>query len=81
MRFVPLQSSNLTGIAYDQSNEHLYAQFVNGGVYKYSYVPGDVVLSVIFDPISQAKAFTAKIKNGDFPFEKVTDLEGLGLHV
>lgn len=81
MRLIPVNSSNISGLAYDQPNERLYAQFNNGSVYRYNGVDGDTVLSVLFDPDSQGKAFNSKIKGGSFPFEKVDNAEELGFHV
>ena len=81
MRFIPMQSSNLAGVSYDQSNEILYAQFANGSVYRYHGVDADAVLSVLFDPDSQGRAFNANIKSGPYPYEKVENIEEIGLHV
>ena len=81
-RLIPLQSSMLTGIAIDPSEAgELIAQFQNGDAYAYSGVPAEVALSVLFDPDSQGRAFTSKIKNGMYPYRKLSPDELDGLHV
>lgn len=81
MRLIPMNSSNLAGLAYD--GEKVYAQFNNGSVYTYRGVDEDVLLSVLFDPDSQGKSFNAKIKGGNYPYEKLSDeaVDNLGFHV
>lgn len=81
MRLIPLQSSNVAGIAYNQDEKELIVQFTNGTFYRYRPVPGDVVLSVLFDPDSQGKAFNAKIKDAIYPYVKIENPELLNLHV
>ena len=81
MRTILLQSSNLAAIAYDLEDETCVVQFQNGDYYRYVGVPGNVILSVLFDPVSQGKAFDAKIRWGDYPFKKITDLTEIEVHV
>lgn len=80
MRLLPTQSSQLAGLAYNQETEELYAQFQNGVFYKYEGVPEKVFVDVMLAE-SQGSAFTEKVKNGGFPFEKVEDVEELDFHV
>ena len=80
MRLISLQSSNVLSIAYDPGNEVLVAQFQNGDFYEYSGVSPDVFLSVLLDPTSQGKAFNAQIKQGGYPYKKVS-AEKYDLHV
>lgn len=81
MRLVPLQSSAVAGLAYNDDTEELVAQFPNGAVYVYQGVPAGVVVSILFDPDSQGTAFSNKVKKGSYPYRKVNDPESLGLHV
>ena len=78
LRLVPLQSNNLSGLAYDLVSGRLFVQFNNGTWYEYFDVPGDAVLSVLFDPVSQGKAFNTHIKEAGFVYTKV-DENSVGL--
>ena len=81
MRIIALQSTNVASLAYDLDEQVCIVQFQSGDVYRYVGVPGNVILSVLFDPVSQGKAFDAKIRRGNYPFEKITDLTEIEVHV
>lgn len=68
-------------LGYDLNTEELIAQFSTGSYYRYSGVPADVVLQVLFDPDSQGKAFNDKIKSGAYPYERIENPEEVDLHV
>lgn len=71
MRFVPLNSSSLAGLAYNPDTEELVAHFNNDKYYKYQGVDSSTVLSILFDPDSQGKAFNAKIVKGSYPYKEI----------
>ena len=68
MRLLPLQSSQIVGLAYE--DDTLYVLFNNGSWYKYDDVPEHIVLQVILAE-SQGKMFDQKIKKGNYPYEKL----------
>jgi len=80
MKLIPLQSSQIAGVGYDEDEHKLIVQFANGSFYEYDDVPEQVVLSVILAD-SQGSAFTKKIKGGGYAYRKMGDDEVAELHV
>lgn len=80
MKLIPLQSSQIAGVGYNEDEHKLIVQFQNGSFYEYEDVPEQVVLSVILAD-SQGSAFTKKIKGGGYTYRKMDDDEVAGLHV
>ena len=80
MRMILVQSSLLSAVGYDPSEETMVVQFQNGRYYRYNGVPADVFVSVITDPDSQGKAFNSHIKAGVYPYKEVT-AEEVGVSV
>lgn len=79
MRLVPVQSSMLASLGYDQTTETMVVQFQNGSLYRYDGVPSGTFIAVITDKESQGKSFNRLIKNRAFPYERVEPDEVAGL--
>lgn len=72
LRYLPLQSSQIMGIAYDLPEKRLYTQFNNAAWYEYDDVPAETVLQVIIAR-SQGTAFNEKVKKGNFVYRKLDE--------
>ena len=79
MKMIPIRSSMLAAMGYDQSTETLVIQFQNGKLYRYNGVPSGTFVAVITDKESTGKAFNRLVKDRAFPFEKVEPDEVMGL--
>lgn len=75
MRWIPMESTQLKKMAYDEKTQTLLVQFNNGAVYMYENVEADEAAGVMFDENSQGKAFSARIKNGGYSYQKLNDEE------
>ena len=75
MRLLPLTSSQIAAIGYDQSTRTLAVQFQRGGFYIYDDVPMDIFVEVITDEISQGRAFGMRVKAGMFSYRQATPEE------
>lgn len=75
MRMIPLNSSQVTGIAYNPDTEVMVAQFNNGEFYQYDLVPREAVVYTLFDPESQGKAFNLHIRSQPYPYRKLAPEE------
>lgn len=81
MRALTLQSSQIANLAYDPDEETLFIHFQSSGKWaKYDGVPGEVVLSILFDTVSHGRAFDALVKSAEYPWKYVEQGE-YGLHV
>ena len=69
MRLIALNSSNIAAVGYDIAEQVLYAQFNNGSFYKYLDVDPSTVVGVLFDPVSQGKAFNTRVKDMGYVYE------------
>jgi len=69
MEMIPVASSNLEAIGYEESTETLRIQFTNGSIYEYRNVP-----VVVFNDFKQAGSLGAylnrNIRNA-YPYEKI----------
>lgn len=81
MRMIPLQSSNLAGLAYQPGHVHFFVQFHDGTVYRYDggQETAEIITDILFDPQSQGRAFNAA--KYLLPYEKVEESEALDFHV
>lgn len=48
--YKPVDSSNISGVFYDEGNALLYVKFNNGAEYRYQDVPKDVYHELLSDP-------------------------------
>lgn len=67
MKMIPVSSSNISSIGYE--NGELYIQFHSGGTYVYTNVP-ESVYNNLMSAGSHGKYFAANIKNV-YPYRKV----------
>lgn len=67
MRMIPVSSSNIQSIGYE--NGTLYIAFHSGGLYSYSGVPENVYQSLMAAD-SHGKFFHAYIKNA-YPYQRI----------
>ena len=83
MRLVSLQSNNISGVAYDNLTEELHVVFQNGKIYRYHFVPAEVVTGFMFDETSQGQAFLKSVVHagdGGYAYDEIDPLD-VNLHV
>ena len=66
---IPVSSSNIESIGYDESNEQVYVRFINGSLYVYTSVPIHEFESLLDAP-SLGSYLHRSYKNV-FPYERV----------
>ena len=69
VEMIPVESSNIQGVGYDEEAETLYVSFNSGSRYCYRGVSRAIHEAFMESP-SKGKFFHASIK-GRFPFEKL----------
>ena len=75
-RILTLQSSSLGHIGYNPETEDLFVMFRQSGKWVvYRGVPADVFVAILTDTVSHGRAFDAKIRKGNFPFEYIEQSE------
>lgn len=67
MNMIPVDSSNLESVGYD--NGTLYVHFHSGGTYSYSGVP-EPVYHELMNAASKGEYFSAYIKNS-YPYQRL----------
>lgn len=67
MNMIPVDSSNLSSVGYE--NSILYVSFHHGGTYSYTGVPQSVYQNLL-NASSKGKYFAANINNS-YPFKKL----------
>ena len=65
---IPVSSSNLVAVGYEEESQSLYIQF-KSGLYVYGNVPASVYSNLLAAP-SHGKYFHAFIKNA-YPYRKI----------
>jgi hypothetical protein len=70
MNRVPVTSSNIVSIGYDENRMILEVEFKNGWVYQYSKIPLGIYEGLM-SAGSHGRYFNAYIKNGGYPFERI----------
>lgn len=65
-----VKSSNLDWVAYDEEEETLYVQFLNGSLYNYEKVPKDVFEGLL-NAGSHGRYFYAKVRNKNYKYNKL----------
>lgn len=80
MKYLPVDSSDLHGMAYDPEEGALYVQFKSGAYYKYDQIDPGVVTGMMFSD-SVGKAFNQSIRSANIPGQRLDtpDLEKVGL--
>jgi hypothetical protein len=66
---IPVESSNLKSVGYDEKTRVLEIEFHHGGIYRYYDVPADTH-SALMKAESKGKYFQSHIRN-KFRFEKI----------
>ena len=61
MRMIPVDSSNLSSVGYNDETYELYIRFNSGGLYVYEMVPPNVYHELMDAP-SHGKYFASNIK-------------------
>lgn len=69
IEMIPVQSSNVMSIGYDEFSQILRVQFLNGGVYDYLNVPIHIFHALIEAP-SKGTFLNHNVKN-QFPHNRV----------
>jgi len=69
MQRIPVKSSNLHSIGYDEGSQILEIEFLNGSVYEYSEIPKELHEGLMAAP-SHGKYYNQHIK-GEFPSKKL----------
>ncbi|KAF0098959.1 MAG: hypothetical protein FD144_4034 [Rhodospirillaceae bacterium] len=62
MELIPVVSSNLSAVGYDQANQYLYVRFKNGLNYRYLQVPQSL-FDALMKSSSKGTFFNDKIKD------------------
>lgn len=75
MRWIPMDSTQLKKMAYDEKTQRLLVQFQNGIIYEYENVEPDEAAGVMFDENSQGKAFNTRIKSGGYSYRRLNSEE------
>ncbi len=70
MEMIPVTSSNLASVGYDEDSLTLRVEFLNGTLYDYYNVPKEVFLDLL-NATSKGQFFNQNIKKGGYPFSKV----------
>jgi hypothetical protein len=71
MNRVPIRSTALTSVGYDDKAYVLEVEFAHGGVYRYLGVPRDVYDGLL-SAESRGAYFDEHVKKPGFAFERVT---------
>ncbi|MFA7061265.1 MAG: KTSC domain-containing protein [Pedobacter sp.] len=69
MKMIPVDSSNVEAVGYDEKSSTLQVEFKNGGMYQYFDVPEDVFIG-LRDASSVGGYLVARIK-GTYRYSKV----------
>ncbi|RZK45139.1 MAG: KTSC domain-containing protein [Hymenobacter sp.] len=70
MTRIPVTSSNLSSVGYDDNSQTLEIAFRSGGIYQYSYVTA-TVYQELMDASSHGKYFDRCIKKRGYPYRRV----------
>lgn len=80
MKLIPVQSSQLVGIAYQPGHTKFYIQFQNGSVYEYDggQDTAEIITEILF---ANSPGTTFSRLKADLPYLKIENPEELDLHV
>lgn len=79
LKWVPVDSSNVERLAYDEQTSTLVVLFKNGGLYSYNGVDMEVFTSMQF--ADSVGSFLNKVIKAVYPFEKWVSEEALIAHL
>lgn len=68
IKMLPVKSSNISAVGYDNESSKLRVVFINGGTYSYANVPKDIYESMVAGD-SAGKYFYKNVRN-NFKFTK-----------
>lgn len=71
MEMIPVTSSNLAAVGYDQESFLLKVQFNNGRIYEYYSVSKEVHEGLMNAP-SKGTYFYERIQNGGYSYNEIT---------
>lgn len=74
MKILPLQSSMLVGLGYNINARLLIVQFDADTYYAYDGVDPETVVHILFSD-SHGAEFTRRVKNANFPYQRITKEE------
>jgi hypothetical protein len=70
MKRMPVSSSNLASVGYDETSQTLEIEFLHGGVYQYFDVPSSVH-EELMDASSHGTYFDRHIKKARYSYKKI----------
>lgn len=70
MKRIEVESSNLKSVGYDEDNEILEIEFLNGGLYQYYHVPKSVYKGLM-NADSHGKYFDQNVKKAGYRYRKI----------
>lgn len=70
MNRIPVSSSNLRSVGYDEQTHTLEVQFTHGGIYQYSGVPASIYRNLM-SAGSKGSFFDRYIRKGNFPYRQI----------
>ncbi|QDD87437.1 KTSC domain-containing protein [Bacillus cereus] len=71
MNMVPVSSSNLASVGYDDSSKTLYVSFQNGRLYKYYAVPNSIYQGLM-SATSHGQYFDRYVVKGGYSYDPVS---------
>ena len=66
---IPVSSSNIESIGYDEQNEQVYVKFINGNLYVYKGVPLDEFENLRYAP--SLGSYLHKNYKNVYPYERI----------
>lgn len=70
MKRIPVDSSNLASVGYEESQKILEVEFINGGIYQYFSVPVSVYQGLM-QASSHGQYFDQNVKKANYRYKKV----------
>ena len=70
MNRIPVVSSNLRSVGYDQATRTLEIEFIKSGIYRFSGVPESVYVALMRAD-SHGSFFDHHIKDAGYPYQRI----------
>lgn len=70
MQMIPVESSNVEAIGYDEGTSTLHVSFQNGSLYEYSRVPPEVFRSFLDAP-SKGSFVHEVLRKGGYSYRRI----------
>jgi hypothetical protein len=70
MQMIPVESSNVEAVAYDEATLTLHVSFRNGSLYEYSRVPTEVFRSFLDAP-SKGSFVHEVLRKGGYSYRRI----------